>query len=202
MQQSTLAFEQLHNYVSYACVALHLHGLVYCSFKSFNRRNLFQTSSLAWHSAQDVLLYVSDSLLQAIDTGQYVGAIFLDLAKAFDCVNHDILLQKLDCNSIEGCAYEWMKSFLCGRTQQVCVQNTISSRGLEFLKGLYWDLYCFLFMLMTYQIPLAFVTLICTLMMQSYATVIVNYRPQIEQVLQTEFIAGWQSIDSNCALLY
>ena len=130
MQQSTLA---LHNYVSYAChicVALHLHGLVYCSFKSFNRRNLFQTSSLAWHSAQDVLLYVSDSLLQAIDTGQYVGAIFLDLAKAFDCVNHDILLQKLDCNSIEGCAYEWMKSFLCGRTQQVCVQNTISSRGL------------------------------------------------------------------------
>ena len=62
-------------------------------------------------------------------SGQYVGAIFLDLAKAFDCVNHDILLQKLDHYGIKGGAYEWMKSFLCGRTQQVCVQNTFSSRG-------------------------------------------------------------------------
>ena len=76
-----------------------------------------------------MLLHVSDSWLKAVDTGQYVGAIFLDLAKAFDCVNHDILLQKLDHYGIKGGAYEWMKSFLCGRTQQVCVQNTFSSWG-------------------------------------------------------------------------
>ena len=60
-----------------------------------------------------------------------MGAIFLDLAKAFDCVNHDILLQKLDLHyGIWGDAYGWMRSFLCGRTQQVCVQDTFSSRGL------------------------------------------------------------------------
>ena len=47
------------------------------------------------HSTQDVLLHVSDSFLSAIDSGHYVGAVFLDLAKAFDCVDHVILLQKL-----------------------------------------------------------------------------------------------------------
>ena len=77
-----------------------------------------------------MLLHVSDSWLRAIDAGQYVGAIFLDLAKAFDCVNHDILLQKLNHYGIREDVYGWMKSFLCGRTQQVCVQNTFSSRGL------------------------------------------------------------------------
>ena len=45
-------------------------------------------------------------------------------------MNHDILLQKLDHYGIRGDAYGWMRSFLCGRTQQVCVQDTFSSRGL------------------------------------------------------------------------
>ena len=98
----------------------------------FNVHDLFSNRQSGFHagySTQDVLLHVSDSWLKAVDTGQYVGAIFLDLAKAFDYVNHDILLQKLDHYGIKGGAYEWMKSFLCGRTQQVCVQNIFSSRG-------------------------------------------------------------------------
>ena len=76
-----------------------------------------------------MLLHVSDSWLRAIDIGQYVGAIFLDLAKAFNCVNHDVLLQKLDHYGIRGGAYGWIESFLRGITQQVSVQNTLSSRG-------------------------------------------------------------------------
>ena len=76
-----------------------------------------------------MLLHVSDSWLRAIDIGQYVGAIFLDLAKAFNCVNHDILLQKLDHYGIRGGAYGWIESFLRGITQQVSVQNTLSSKG-------------------------------------------------------------------------
>ena len=74
---------------------------------------------------------------QLIDTGRYVGTIFLGLAKAFDCacVNHDmhiiiILLQKLNHYGIWEDEYEWMKSFLYGRTQQVCEQNTFLSSGL------------------------------------------------------------------------
>jgi len=96
----------------------------------FNSHNLFSNKHSGFrpgHSTQDVLLHVNDSWLRAIDTVQYIGAVFLDLAKAFDCVNHDILLE---CYAIRRCAYQWMQSFLCGRTQQVRVQNTLSSRGL------------------------------------------------------------------------
>ena len=73
---------------------------------------------------QDVLPHVSDLWPRTIDTGQYVGTIFLGLAKVFDCacVNHDmhiiiILLQRLNHYGIWEDAYEWMKSFLYGRTQ-------------------------------------------------------------------------------------
>jgi len=39
---------------------------------------------------------------------QYVGAIFLDLAKAFDCVGHSILLQKLACYGFSDSAHSWL----------------------------------------------------------------------------------------------
>ena len=60
--------------------------------------------------------------LKVIDNGKYVGVVFLDLAKAFDCVNHEILLQKLTC-------YGWMRSFLHGRFQRVSLHDTLSSKG-------------------------------------------------------------------------
>ena len=43
------------------------------------------------YSTQDVLLHVTDKWLKAIDEGKYTGAVFLDLAKAFDTVDHSIL---------------------------------------------------------------------------------------------------------------
>jgi len=47
------------------------------------------------YSTQDVLLHVTDKWLRAVDVGKYTGAVFLDLAKAFDTVDHSILCTKL-----------------------------------------------------------------------------------------------------------
>jgi len=54
------------------------------------------------------------------------GGIFCDLTKAFDCVNHTILLSKLEYYGIMGNAYNLMKSYLKDRYQRVPIKNTNS----------------------------------------------------------------------------
>jgi len=98
----------------------------------FHKYNLFSQKQSGFrhgYSTQDVLLHVVNSCYKAIDRGQYAGAVFLDLAKAFDCVNHAILLKKLTAYGICGGVHSWLKSFLCGRTQRVVFKGNLSSEG-------------------------------------------------------------------------
>lgn len=54
------------------------------------------------------------------------AAVFLDISKAFDTVNHKILLKKLHCIGIRGYIYSWFESFLSGRSQIVKIDDTYS----------------------------------------------------------------------------
>ena len=56
------------------------------------------------HSTTHTLLEIADKIKQASDSGKYVCGVFLDLQKAFDTVNHDILLNKLNHYEIRGIA--------------------------------------------------------------------------------------------------
>ena len=69
------------------------------------------------------LLQHYDSILRNLNEGFETDVIYLDFAKAFDKVDHNIPLQKLHNYGIRGNLYEWIKAFLSNRTQTVVVDG-------------------------------------------------------------------------------
>ena len=70
--------------------------------------------------------YVVNKLCNDIDDNHFSIGIFLDLSKAFDTVNHDILIRKLEHYGIRGIALDLFKSYLCDRSQYV-LYNSVKS---------------------------------------------------------------------------
>jgi len=68
-----------------------------------------------------------DRVINAIDNKKYIIGVFIDLKKAFDTIDHKILIDKLFFYGIRGVGQDWFKSYLSNRKQCVCLNNTCSS---------------------------------------------------------------------------
>ena len=79
------------------------------------------------HSTTHALLEITEKIEQACDTGHFACGVFLDLQKAFDTVNHTILLKKLTHYVIRGVANKWFKPFLEDRKQFTSVRSSKSA---------------------------------------------------------------------------
>ena len=89
----------------------------------FNKQFGFRSG----HSTDHAILCILDKIQSAVESGVFSCGIFLDLSKAFDTVNHSILLDKLEHYGICGVAKEWFSSYLRNRKQFVSINNTCSS---------------------------------------------------------------------------
>ncbi len=78
------------------------------------------------HSTETSLLQSTEMWLKSIDQGLINGVIFLDLKKAFDTIDHQILLSKLHAYGIRGNAFKWFQSYLDQR-KQICMLNNCKS---------------------------------------------------------------------------
>ena len=85
-----------------------------------------QSGFRSLHSVVTSLMAGTNDWYSNIDKGKYTGLIFIDLKKAFDTVNHDILLKKLEKYGISGPELDWFTSYLQEK-KQFCKVNSTSS---------------------------------------------------------------------------
>lgn len=86
----------------------------------------FRSNKSTTHAILNFMNYLHNNL----DNGNLVFSIFLDFRKAFDSVNHEILLSKLHTYGIRGNSLDWFRSYLTNRKQYVCINNVNSSLKL------------------------------------------------------------------------
>ena len=70
---------------------------------------------------------IVENIQTQLDDGKYSAGVFVDLKKAFDTIDHNILLKKLDYYGVRGIANEWFASYLKNRKQFVSISGHISS---------------------------------------------------------------------------
>ena len=78
------------------------------------------------HSTYMSVLDMYEKISSAIDNNEYAVGIFIDLAKAFDTIDHSILISKMQHYGIRGVAISWIRSYLSNRKQYVLLNETSS----------------------------------------------------------------------------
>jgi len=89
----------------------------------FNRQFDFRSR----HSTTQAILSIVNKIKLAIEEGAYSCGIFLDLSKAFDTVNHELLIKKLKHYGFQGTVLNWFLSYLANRKQLVSFGNSDSN---------------------------------------------------------------------------
>ena len=87
----------------------------------------FQSGFRSNYSSDTCLIHLCDFIRQECDQGKYTGMVTLDLQKAFDTVNHAILLAKMKALGMTTDAVNWFQSYLSDRQQIVDVNGILSN---------------------------------------------------------------------------
>ena len=113
--------------------------LVHQQIATFISNNSFlnnrQSGFRKLFSTNTAVVDVSDEILCQLDQKKFVCAVLIDLKKAFDRVDHKILLKKLWCYGIRNVSFEWFESYLSDRWQLTSINNTESDLLQEDVYG-------------------------------------------------------------------
>ena len=96
---------------------------LYGYFESCSILYLLQFGFRQKCSTNHALIQITESIRNSTDNNEFGCGIFIDLKKAFDTVNHSILLSKLNHYGVRGKTYDWFHLYLSNRKQFVCVNG-------------------------------------------------------------------------------
>ena len=110
-----------------------IEKLVYRQLSTYlENNNLLDESQFGFRKGRSTELAATlftDNVKRKVDEGKLVGAVFIDLTKAFDTLNHGKLLSKLKSYGISDNEYQWFQDYLFNRTQQVLYKDCLSATG-------------------------------------------------------------------------
>lgn len=95
----------------------------------FNENSFFSNRQYCFREGRSTEMALNDfmnRITNVLNDSDKAAAIFLDLTKAFDTVDHDLLLYKLNCAGIRGIPYKWFESYLENRVQIVKIEDRYS----------------------------------------------------------------------------
>ena len=104
-----------------------LEKLMYKRLYTFlNKNNIIYNLQFGFrqqYSTSHALINITENIRKALDDGNIGCGVFVDLQKAFDTVDHQILLAKLNHYGIRGVSNDWFKSYLSNRNQYVSING-------------------------------------------------------------------------------
>ena len=103
-----------------------MYARLYTFLEKHNCLYELQYGFRSGHSTDNCLLDLTESVRKAIDNNEFSVGVFVDLQKAFDTVDHGILLSKLFHYGIRGVSQNWFKSYLTNRSQYVSINGVNS----------------------------------------------------------------------------
>ena len=96
-----------------------LERLMYIRLMNFITNNKYQFGFQKDKSTCMALILLIDRITEALVKGDCVVGIYLEFSKAFDTVNHEIVLQKISTYGIQYIVLEWFRDYLTNRSQYV-----------------------------------------------------------------------------------
>ena len=105
----------------------HVHDSLMAFLTSHKLLHSTQSGFRPNHSCETALLLMINKFLEAINNSQIIGMVMVDFRKAFDLVDHILLLKKLRHYKLSAEAVNWFSSYLLNRKQKVVINNTESA---------------------------------------------------------------------------
>ena len=99
-------------------------------YSYFNKNNFFYKLQFGFrknYGTNHAVTKLVETITDAFKQKEFVVGVFLNLSKAFDTINYNILFSKLHYYGIRGCALNWFQSYLSNRLQQVEYRGNLSS---------------------------------------------------------------------------